>query len=183
MKTNYFNHCFCRSQKISNILFVIVLFFGFDACKSVERTNQSNKLEKLEHLMYKFTDSSTSPRFHRSYSLVVSMDSIVLTVASYSDILGNKTYPLPKNGINKIQEALAEHKIAIQDKVENDGCSGGTSKSISYRYEGDVEQFAAYAYFCGGSQYGTLSGDVEGFFEVLRSYAPDLSEFVKSTRK
>ncbi len=164
------------------LLVMLILMISLSACKNILSKKQMKKLQDLEQLTYQFRDASVPPPYHRSYTLVINKDTALLSVDSYGNILAEKTYEMPKDGLKKIGEAIVKHKIALRkEKKENKGCTGGTSRIISYSCKGEKENFSGSAYYCGGDQYGTLSGDIDSFFVDLKAFAPDLHAVVRST--
>jgi len=171
-----------KPSLIDKLLVVLVLIISFSACKSVKSNKEMKKLKDLEQFTYKFGDSSVPPPYHRSYSIMMDADTIQLTVDSYGDILAKETYPMPKDGLQKIGEAIMKHNIKKRkDKKENGGCTGGTTRHISYSCKGEEEDFSASLLYCGGDTFGTLSGDIDSFFVELKTFVPDLHDVIRST--
>jgi hypothetical protein len=172
-----------KPSLIDKLLFILVLIISFSACKSVKSNNEMKKLKDIEEFSYKFGDSSVPPPYHRSYSIVMDADSIKLTVDSYGDILAKETYAMPKGGLQKIGEAIVKYRIDVQkDKKQDGGCTGGTTRHISYSCKGEKEKFSASALYCGGDLFGTLSGDLDSFFMELKTFVPDLNDVIRSTK-
>jgi hypothetical protein len=168
----------------SKLVLVLFLIGSFSACKSIlSKKKMEEKLEHLEQFIYKFTDSSVPPPFHRSYTIATDKDSVRLTVDSYGETLAHKEYPMPEKGLDMIGNALLKHKINKRFKAkESDGCTGGTTEAISLGIKGEADFFSASIYHCGSADYGTLIGDLDSFLLDIRSLTPDLKEVIKSTR-
>jgi hypothetical protein len=141
------------------------------------------KYKNLSQLTYEFGDSSMPPPYHRSYTIVVNKDSVELTVDSYGDILAQKKYKMPEDGMKNLEDALAKNNIGLQEKKEDEnGCTGGTTKSLSFSCENDSLPFSAFNYYCGGDAYGDLGGDINSFLVELKKLTPDLSDVIAGTK-
>jgi len=168
-------------QRMSMKVYGLVALLLFSAC-IITKNKMEKQLEYLETLTYAFGDSSVPPPYHRSYTIVVSQDSLVLTVDSYGDTLAEKTYKMPKDGLRQLGAALLKHHIHKRtEKIESEGCTGGTTASIAYTCGAQYEPFYASAYYCGGKTYGTLAGDVDSFLVDLKIFVPDLRAVIRST--
>lgn len=166
------------------LVLILFLIGSFSACKSIlSRKKMEEKLKDLEQFSYEFTDSSVPPPFHRSYTIDVNKDSVCLTVDSYGDTLAHKEYSMPENGLEMIANALLKHKInkRFQEK-KSKGCTGGTTRAISWRTK-NKDFFDASLYRCGGKDYGTLVGDIDSFLIDIRPLTPDLKSVIDSTRQ
>ena len=160
---------------------ILIVAMGYSACISSKK-RMEKKLKTLTELTYAFGDASVPPPFHRSYTLVANKDTIQLTVDSYGEVLAEKTYGMPEGGLQRIAQSLLKHNISERkEKKENDGCTGGTTRSIAFTCAKDTTPFYASAYYCGGAVYGTLTGDVDSFFVDLKTFVPDLSAVIRST--
>jgi len=168
----------------SKLVLVLFLIGSFSACKSIlSKKKMEEKLKHLEQFTYRFTDSSVPPPFHRSYTIAADKDSVRLTVDSYGETLAHKEYPMPENGLGMIGSALLKHKINKRSKgKEGNGCTGGTTESISLATKEDAHFFSASIYHCGSTDYGTLIGDLDSFLLDIHPLTPDLKEVIKSTR-
>lgn len=167
--------------KLALILFLIG---SFSACKSIlSRKKMEEKLKDLEHFSYEFTDSSVPPPFHRSYTIDVDKDTVHLTVDSYGDTLAQKEYPMPENGFELIANAFLKHKINKRFKEKKSkGCTGGTTRAISWRTKNN-DFFDASLYRCGGTDYGTMIGDIDSFLLDIKFLTPDLTAVIDTTRQ
>jgi len=168
----------------SKWILILFLIVSFSACKSIlSKKKMEEKLKHLERFNYEFTDSSVPPPFHRSYTIAVDKDSVQLIVDSYGETLAQKEYPMPENGLEMIKTALLKHKInkAFKER-KSKGCTGGTTEEISFGMPEEPNFFSARVYHCGGTDYGTLTGDVDSFLLDIRPLTPDLKEVIQSTR-
>ena len=179
----YCRDCFCRKPRY--YLFALFLIFSltFNACKSLISNNHMENYKNLSQLIYQYGDSSMPPPYHRSYTIVVNKDSVELTVDSYGDILAQKKYKMPEDGLQQLEVALAKNNIALKKKNEDDmGCTGGTTKSLSFSCHGEAKHFSAHNYYCGGDAYGDLGGDIDSFLLELKKLTPDLSDVIEGTK-
>ncbi len=164
------------------ILLGVAIVVCFAACKSISDKQMKKKIEKLISFSYSFGDSSVPPPYHRSYTISVEGDTVNLQVDSYGDILADKNYPIPENGLQQIKDLLLKHKITSQTRKANDGCTGGTSKSIAFNCADDAGSFSGAVYYCGGEQYGSMGGAVEEFAsEFIQIFVPDLRDVITAT--
>lgn len=160
---------------------IMALLLTFSAC-IITKNKMEKQLEHLETLTYAFGDASVPPPYHRSYTIVVNKDSLVLTVDSYGDTLAEKTYTMPKNGLQELGTSLIKHNIHKRaENKQSEGCTGGTTASIAYTCGDQYEPFYASAYYCGGKTYGTLAGNVDSFLVDLKGFVPDLPAVIRST--
>jgi len=172
---------------MKNIALVIgllstVCLLSFYACKTMDK-KMKNKIKQIETFTYAFGDASVPPPYHRSYEIHVNKDSVKLTVDSYGDILASKEYELPEDAFKIIEKLLLKHKIETRtSKVENDGCTGGNSRYISFTCNNGEGGFSGNVYYCGGKKYGSMQGEVRTFAsEFTKVFTPDLSEVIRST--
>lgn len=128
---------------------------------------------EAEEIVYEFTDSSVPPQYHRSYTIRVMRDSVHVTVDSYGEILAEAGYPITGSDHRELMEALETAGLHLVPERENDGCTGGTTETLTILgAEGTV--FHGWVYHCGGRDYGTMEGDVALAAEAFRALVPDL---------
>ncbi|MBN2015582.1 hypothetical protein JW766_02005 [Candidatus Dojkabacteria bacterium] len=133
----------------------------------------------IVEIEYRFTDASVPPEYHRSYTIEVTPDSISIKVDSYGDILVEEEYDINEKEFQEIVDSLAKNKIDKKKlSSDNDGCTGGTSESISYIKE-DGGTFEASVYHCAGIDAGDLSGNTGSFSNALKKLIPDFEELIK----
>ena len=66
--------------------------------------------------------------------------------------------------------------------IKENGCTGGTSKSISF--VGKEEVFEGHIYYCGGEKYGSLKGNINDFAQEFTTFfLADLKAIIRSTRQ
>ena len=165
-------------------MFVLFIIISFSACKSIlSKKKMEEKLKNLKQFTYEFTDSSVPPPFHRSYTIEADQDSIRLSVDSYGEVLAEKEYSMPENGLEMIATVLLNHKINKRFKAKkSNGCTGGTTEAISWGTKEEPDFFSASVYHCGSTDYGNLVGELDSFLLEIRPLTPDLKEVIQSTR-
>jgi len=98
---------------------------------------------------YHYGDSSVEPEFHRSYTLTISSDEVHVVVDSYGDVLQDTTAPVPAEVWTGLVENVGE-LAAIDPDDGDDGCDGGTSRSMTVTDGGEAVYDVAFG-VCGGA--------------------------------
>lgn len=132
----------------------------------------------MDKIVYHFGDSSVPPQYHRSYEIVATADSIHVTVDSYGTILAEKSYSISVEQFGNLVSIIEQGKYKNQKEKENDGCTGGTTQSISFSNKGE-KLFSAYVYHCGGKHFGTLDGDLSNLVKEMKALIPNFSELTQ----
>ena len=140
---------------------------------------QWNKVAIIE---YSFTDSSTPPEYHRSYSLTVTKTKATIHVSSYGDVLLDKTYKVTPAQWKKVIQNLKELNIRHWE-VCAEPCEGGESEYFVFRSDDKSEQpiFTGSQDTCGNS-------NVEVSFEAVSralnaAFPKPINDLVDSTRE
>lgn len=133
---------------------------------------------EADQVTYRFTDSSVPPRYHRSYSIVVTAQSISMTVDSYGDIVAQQYLPSSTAQLKTLLALLDEAQIRKGKPREERGCTGGTGDRISAHRNGQL-LFEAYRYNCNGES-GPLQGDVAAVKQQLKNWIPDFAKLMKT---
>ena len=155
-------------------LFVfVILAITLNSCNM-----KKDVLIDTTEIVYNFDDSSVPPRYHRSFTVKVNSDSISLIVDSYGDILVDTTFSISAEEFDKLVDYTEECGIKNQSKKEiEEGCSGGTSKTIG-AYKNEETIFYGTCYKCGGQTYGDLSGDADKFAKYITALIPEFSKYL-----
>lgn len=132
----------------------------------------------FDTFIYKYGDSSVPPKYHRSYTFTVNENSINLVVNSYGDVLRDTTVYISKSQFQDIKNLVLKADLKKKNSLENNGCTGGTSREIII-IKNDEIIFTAYNYFCGSKIYGNLSGDTEEIVLKLKQFFSNFSEILK----
>jgi hypothetical protein len=131
----------------------------------------------IKEIRYRFQDSSVPPEYHRSYTITIDKDKLKITVDSYGDILAEREYRITKNQFERLIASLKENHIGKAELGDDDGCTGGTSESISYS-DLSKEIFSGTVYHCGGKHFGNLGGNVKRFAQDIRKIVPDVKKLI-----
>ena len=134
--------------------------------------------EAIREIIYAFGDASVPPQYHRSYTITVTPGAAALVVDSYGAVLAEKTYEITPERFREIVASLKRRGIEHAALEDDDGCTGGTTETVSLS-NGEKEVFSATVYHCGGRDSGNLGGDVKGFADDVRELTPDLAELLK----
>ncbi|MFC1885235.1 hypothetical protein ACFL2O_10745 [Thermodesulfobacteriota bacterium] len=131
----------------------------------------------IKEITYHFGDASVPPKYHRSYTITVTAGSVRIVVDSYGKILADKAYEITPEQFDSIKRSLASNKIKNCTLDGEDGCTGGTSESISYM-DNKKKMFSGSIYHCGGKDTGNLCGDVTRFANDVKQMIPDLDKLL-----
>lgn len=149
------------------IKYVVICFLVFlTTCGGSVIKNVS--FDNVDKIVYRFGDSSVPPRFHRSYTIVVTKNKAKIEVDSYGDIVNNCEIEITENQFIEIIEKIKSAEISNCSKVKNPGCSGGTSESLKLDI-GDKNIFQGRVYHCGGNDSGDMKGDIKSVASDLRN--------------
>lgn len=131
--------------------------------------------------VYNFTDSSTPPEYHRSYSISICKDSITVEVASYGDLLLRKSYPFTQERFNAVKKELAAQVISKGEAKEEPLSTGGTTDALSFYLNGAEKPFfSAYSYDGVGTLYIEKGSAGNAFRKALPE---DIEAIIESTRE
>lgn len=133
---------------------------------------------RITSIVYEYTDSSVPPRYHRSYVITVDRDSARIVVDSYGEVLAEATHPTGTETFEEVCGALEKAGLSVGSERENDGCTGGTTETVTV-LGGDGTILAGWVYHCGGKDYGTLMGEVDVLAHAVRALIPDLPELTR----
>ncbi|UCD88616.1 MAG: hypothetical protein JSW04_09075, partial [Desulfobacterales bacterium] len=109
--------------------------------------------------------------------ITIDKDKLKITVDSYGDILAEKEYQITKNQFEGLITSLKENQIKKVELGDDDGCTGGTSESISYSNLSQ-EIFSGTVYHCGGKNFGNLGGNVKRFAQDISEIVPDVKKLI-----
>ncbi len=116
------------------------VFLAIFSCNPQPRMEEGKRnFEHVDRIEYRFSDSSTPPQYHRSYSLVATSDRVNCMVDVYGTTLADETYP-----ITSIQfEDLKKKSSGLErtaEKIE-DGATGTKTHYITL-FEGDSSVYS-----------------------------------------
>ncbi len=132
----------------------------------------------IREITYCFGDASVPPQYHRSYTITITPRTVHIVVDSYGETLAEQEHGITEEKFQQVVLALDQNGIQQAALGEDEGCTGGTSETISYRDE-DRELFSGTVYHCGGRDTGNLGGDVKGFADVVRRLVPNLEDLLE----
>lgn len=158
-------------------LYLIVIALSFISF-SVFPQSGSKKVKKVVNIVFHYQDSSVPPEDHRSYTISAYPDSISIIVDSYGDIINEKTFNLSKEKFDSLIMALDKNKIKNCKETNHKGCTGGTSRSVIVYGESETFTNGTMS-MCGGKITGNLTGNVDEFSKLIKSYIPDISRVIR----
>lgn len=161
------------TQKIA--LFVLLLVLAGTSCKNTQPDHDTMSISRIE---YRFRDSSVPPKYHRSYTILVNKKEISAKVDSYGEVLGETSETLASGKFKDILQLLKVYQIENRKAKNDDGCTGGTTESISWWTDAEEPSFNGSVYHCGGSDFGDLSGDTKAFGADLKALLPELQAII-----
>ena len=160
-------------RTIITVLNLTSLFFAIGFLMASEDKDPLYK--SIKEITYRFQDASVPPEYHRSYTITIDKDKLKITVDSYGDILAEKEFRITKNKFEGIIASLKENQIKKAELGNADGCTGGTSESISYsNLSGEI--FSGSVYHCGGKDFGNLGGNVKRFAQDIEEIVPEVKK-------
>ncbi len=130
----------------------------------------SPEQKPVTRVEYHFGDSSVPPPYHRSYTVAVSADKVTKVVDSYGDVVEEFERPGTPADLEAAVQAFHAASIALGEKTEDEGCTGGTTDTVRL-FSAEGQTFVATVYWCGGQGYGTLRGDVKAFKAAMNELA------------
>ena len=146
------------------------------ACGSIERDSKMNQ-RAIKEIVYHFGDASVPPNYHRSYTITATPGKVEIVVDSYGDILAHEEYEITSEQFDDIQRSLERNKIRNCKLSDDEGCTGGTSESISCS-DDKGKIFSGSVYHCGGKDTGDLCGDIGGFSADVKKLVPSLGKLL-----
>jgi hypothetical protein len=168
-----------KYKKKTIAIFFLALFTiltVIDACGNIEGENKMTQTT-IKEITYHFGDASVPPNYHRSYTATVTADKVKIVVDSYGDILVDEEYEITSKQFDDIQRSLERNKIRNCTLGDDEGCTGGTSESISY-LNNKNEIFSGSVYHCGGKDTGNLCGDIGSFADDVKKLVPNLEKLL-----
>lgn len=168
-----------KYKKMAIAIFFLALctmLTGIVACGNHEGEHKVTQTT-IKEITYHFGDASVPPNYHRSYTITVTADRAKIVVDSYGDILADEEYEITSKQFDDIQRSLEKNKIRNCTLGDDEGCTGGTSESISY-VNNKNETFSGSVYHCGGKDTGNLCGDIGSFADDVKKLVPNLEKLL-----
>lgn len=132
-----------------------------------------------DQVIYRFQDSSVPPRYHRSYSIVITAETITVTVDCYGDILAQQNIASSVEQFQAVLALLDQANIHVGETEPTRAMPGGRSDRISTSCQGRL-RFDGYHYR-GGGDANPLQGDVAAVKAHLRQLIPNFSDLLRAS--
>jgi hypothetical protein len=145
-----------------------------------KKADQHVKIPKnFDKIEYRFHDSSVPPEYHRSYSWIITPNTISYIADSYGTILQDTTIQITVEKWERCKTAFLKCEIKNHKETHSNlGCTGGTGISIRTWLNG-TENFYGSNYYCGGKVEGNLQGNTKKFLEEIKTLL-DTDIFLKN---
>lgn len=154
------------------LILILLVLVQQSACSNGEKSTVD--FSETTSVEYHFGDASVSPTYHRSHSITLTKTELHFVVDSYGDIIKDTTITVDTSQLNKVIKALETANIMNCKSEGDDGCTGGTSNSVTV-LKGTETIFKGSAYHCGGTASGTLCGDIDMVRNAMRAgIAPEV---------
>lgn len=146
----------------------LILFFIVSLTISCNNSISDMDRTEISKIEYDFSDSSTPPRYHRSYQITVLPKKVKVVVDSYGTKLANETYPIQSSDFEKLV-ALTKNLDGPGTKITK-GATGTKGYNISL-YKGDKEFYNQY-----WDSLSKVGQGSEDFIAAVKALVPNLSE-------
>lgn len=137
--------------------------------------------ENTDFVRYSFIDSSTPPEWHRSYSIGITKDSIVVNVTSYGDVLLREVYPFTPERFDSVKNRLAEQKFSLCPPADVPLPPGGMSESVAFFKANESQAYFAGSVYAGIGTLRWEKGSISDAF--VRVLPRSIHEIIAGTRK
>jgi hypothetical protein len=157
-------------KRIAFALFMLILNTSCEEQITLDEKTTSK-------IVYNFHDSSVPPKYHRSYEIIMTPDSVGIVVDSYGDILHEKQYPLSSEEFSSFIAFVNTADVSNCNLAATELCTGGTSEGLEIYTDKKIVDI--YLDHCGGNSFASNCGDIEAVIERIKSYVrDDLSIFL-----
>jgi hypothetical protein len=163
---------------IRNSIFVIIVICTIIILPTNSISKSKKTIVPITKIIYYYYDSSVPQKYHRSYTITITVNKARIIVDSYGDILNDKEFDVDSSQFVLIKKSLMINKIKKGKKLESKGCTGGTSEKIEY-FDRDKNLFSASVYHCGNKDYGDMRGNINNLANDIKSLIPNFSELLK----
>jgi hypothetical protein len=148
------------------------------ACEDAVSSGSEIDRDGITRIVYQYGDSSVPPQYHRSSRIDVSPMGARITVDSYGSVLADKSYRIMRSDFDGLLDSLSSNAIRNVPSRDNEGCTGGTSETIS-TFNQQTLTFSGQVYHCGGEDSGNLGGNIREFADDLRALFPELADLLR----
>ncbi len=154
---------------VINITFGLLILFSMACNNKIMDKMDTQKIDRIE---YRFTDSSTPPRYHRSYNIVVSTEKIDFSVDVYGTVLVDTTFSFNKEKFNILKEKISLLE-ELGEKISK-GATGTKGRDISL-HEGSEKIYQLY-----WDSLNKVSDGTNEFVKSIKDLIPDLGGFLNT---
>lgn len=140
--------------------------------EAVAQSAPALNLTGVNRVTYHYGDASVPPPDHRSVTITVTGREITRVVDSYGDVVESTSRPASGQDLGDAILAFKAAGLAKGATSEGPQCTGGTTETVAL-YAGDQVRFEGTVAHCGGSDSGTLTGDVAAFRAAMEALASD----------
>lgn len=127
-------------------------------CGPVDGGDTTLQVTSFEQVTYTFADASVPPDHHRSFEIVVTEDLATRWYHSYGDTITYEEEVMTPFLWENVLNAFEEAGLHACRMMENDGCTGGTTVSVTTEVD-DTTYLEGHRHTCGGSVTGNMCGD------------------------
>lgn len=153
-----------------NLLLLSLLW----SCSNTKKLDYS----KVDKIVYHFEDSSTPPKYHRSYTITFTSEKILTEVDVYGEVIARKEVAYSQEKFDYLLQQIKANEIAEKPEKRGDGCDGGKGDSFRLIDSEGEPLLDVYRYRCGGEDNGNLSGDMDKLKAVITAQEPELKKLL-----
>ena len=115
--------------RVTALLLILAGAVGVIGCGDDDTASDVGAVSDRAVIEFHYGDASVPPQFHRSYLLTITATSVHGVVDSYGNELADETAVITAEVWNALVAQLDD--LADLDVDEIEGCTGGTSRSLS----------------------------------------------------
>jgi hypothetical protein len=150
-------------------VFSVILFLIFNGC------NHSRKPENVYTIQYEFRGSSVSPEYHRSYTIKMDSNKVIISISDYDSVLAESKYQINPDSF----KVLLNNNISIlgfNKYIYSDDCDGCTFGTIDFlNKNGEPIKTIKWS----GKPKDPI---VEKFINDFKALIPNLQKLIDSTK-
>ncbi len=149
------------------LLFPLLLLVGLLSCGPQISDMEQKEMDQIE---YRFSDSSTPPMYHRSYTITINAQQVECVVDVYGTELANETYPIDETRFRELVTKTSSLGRAVNKTT--DGATGTKGYRISLSKKNTVFYWAYW-----DSLQEVNQGKLD-FIEEVKAMVPNLSDLL-----
>lgn len=131
------------------------------------------KPKEFDKIYYHFSDSSVPPKYHRSYTIVITKDEVECSVDVYGDVIAEKSYEFTQEKFDK----LVQKTIGLQSGKYGKPMSGSTATYIELKNKDEVVHELTWY------DDDKVKSKTLGFEKAIKACAPDLGQMLMTPYK